>query len=90
MDKQRVQNWLEKRKKRRKDRSVAALFTELTAGNRETLSMCITLVESTLLEDKKMANELIQRCLAFSGNSSIKAKPIFLRIALVFAKAFLG
>ena len=69
MDKQRVQNWLEKRKKRRKDRSVAALFTELTAGNRETLSTCITLVESTLPEDKKMANELIQRCLPFSGNA---------------------
>ena len=69
MDKQRVQNWLEKRKKRRKDRSVAALFTELTAGNRETLSTCITLVESTLSEDKRMANELIQRCLPFSGNA---------------------
>ncbi|MEY3425386.1 MAG: hypothetical protein RL679_744 [Bacteroidota bacterium] len=69
MDKQRVQNWLEKRKKRRKDRSVAALFTELTAGNRETLSTCITLVESTLPEDKRMANELIQRCLPFAGNA---------------------
>jgi LAO/AO transport system kinase len=69
MDKQRVENWLEKRKKRRKDRSVAALFAELTAGNRETLSTCITLVESTLPDDKKMANELIQRCLPFSGNS---------------------
>ena len=69
MDKQRVQNWLEKRKKRRKDRSVAALFKELTAGNRETLSTCITLVESTLPEDKKMPDELIQMCLPFSGNS---------------------
>lgn len=69
MDDKHLENWLKKRKKRRKERSVDTLFSELIKGNRETLSSCITLIESTLPSDKEMANELIQRCLPYSGKS---------------------
>lgn len=69
MDNQQIENWLKKRKQRRDNRSVDLLFSELIKGDIETLSTCITLLESTLTADKEMANELIQRCLPLSGNS---------------------
>lgn len=69
MDQHHLENWLNKRKQRREGRSVDALFSELIKGDRETLSTCITLLESTLISDKEMAGELIQKCLPLSGNS---------------------
>lgn len=69
MDEQNLENWLQKRKQRRNDRSVDVLFSELIKGNREALSTSITLLESTLLSDKEMANQLIQLCLPYTGKS---------------------
>ncbi|MFN5786694.1 MAG: methylmalonyl Co-A mutase-associated GTPase MeaB [Flavobacteriia bacterium] len=69
MDQQHLDNWLKKRKERRENFSVESLFRELTSGSREALSLCITLLESTLLSDKELANDLIQRCLPLSGRS---------------------
>lgn len=69
MDKQHLENWLNKRKLRRSSRTVDSLFTNLLSGDRMTLSSCITLLESTLPADKEMANELIQLCSPHSGKS---------------------
>jgi LAO/AO transport system kinase len=69
MDERHLLNWLEKRKNRRENRSVDSLFDRLLAGDRETLSTCVTLVESTLSDDKALADELIRRCLPHSGKS---------------------
>jgi len=69
MDNQHLENWLKKRKERREGRSVDALFNELKNGDRETLSTCITLLESTLQTDKELASELIQKCLPLTGKS---------------------
>lgn len=49
--------------------SAESLFNGIREGNRTALSQAITLVESTLPVDQKMAQQLIQLCLPFSGNS---------------------
>lgn len=49
--------------------SVETLFNGIHEGNRTALSQAITLVESTLPGDQQMAQQLIQQCLPFSGNS---------------------
>jgi LAO/AO transport system kinase len=69
MDNQHLENWLKKRKERRESRTVESLFEKLIQGDIQTLSSCITLLESTLAADKEMANELIQRCLPIVGKS---------------------
>lgn len=69
MDQQHLENWLKKRKERRENRSVESLFQELIKGERDALSSCITLLESTLPSDKDLANDLIQRCLPLTGSS---------------------
>jgi LAO/AO transport system kinase len=69
MDNQHLENWLKKRKERRESISVDTLFAGLTRGDRQILSSCITLLESTLVTDKEIANDLIQRCLPISGKS---------------------
>lgn len=69
MDKKHLEEWLKRRKERRESRSVETMFASLIQGDRQVLSTCITLLESTLATDKEMAKELIQRCLPVSGNS---------------------
>lgn len=69
MDQQHLENWLKKRKERRENRSIEGLFNDLIKGEREALSSCITLLESTLPSDKDLANDLIQRCLPLTGRS---------------------
>lgn len=69
MDQQHLENWLKKRKERKENRSVEGLFHDLIKGEREALSSCITLLESTLPSDKDLANDLIQRCLPLTGRS---------------------
>lgn len=69
MDQQHLENWLNKRKERRASRTLDALLTGLRNGDRQTLAESITLVESTRPEDMRLAAELVQACLPFSGNS---------------------
>lgn len=69
MDQQHLENWLNKRKERRASRTLDALLTGLRNGDRQTLAESITLVESTRPEDKRLAAELVQACLPFSGKS---------------------
>ncbi len=56
-----------KRKPHRPD--VAEYFRELRNGNRIFLGRAITLIESTKSEHQALAQELIELCLPFSGNS---------------------
>lgn len=69
MDQQHLENWLNKRKERRASRTLEALLTGLRNGDRQTLAESITLVESTRPEDMRLAAELVQACLPFSGKS---------------------
>jgi len=49
--------------------SVDEYVQGIVEGNRTVLSKAITLVESSLIEDQKLAQEIISRCLQLSGNS---------------------
>lgn len=49
--------------------SVGDYVTGIREGNRTILSQAITLIESTLPEHQKKAQEIIEKCLPFSGNS---------------------
>jgi LAO/AO transport system kinase len=69
MDQQHLENWMNKRKERRASRTLDALLTGLRNGDRQTLAESITLVESTRPEDMRLAAELVQACLPFSGKS---------------------
>jgi LAO/AO transport system kinase len=69
MDQQHLENWLNKRKERRASRTLDALLTGLKNGDRQILAESITLVESTRPEDMRLAAELVQACLPFSGKS---------------------
>jgi LAO/AO transport system kinase len=69
MDQQHLENWLNKRKERRAARTLDALLAGLRNGDRQTLAESITLVESTRPEDMRLAAELVQACLPFSGKS---------------------
>jgi LAO/AO transport system kinase len=45
------------------------IFKELRSGNRMALSRALTLVESRQPQHQKMAEEILDRCLPFTGNS---------------------
>ena len=62
--------YLEKvRKKRREMPSVEQLVDGIIHGNRVMLSQAITLVESSLPEHNRRAQEVIEQCLPYSGKS---------------------
>lgn len=69
MDQQHLDHWLKKRKERKEMRSADLLFPNLCKGDRETLSSCITILESTREEDREIAEELIKRSLSCSTKS---------------------
>ncbi len=54
---------------RKKRPSTQQYLEGIRSGDRTLLSRAITLVESTLPDDKMQAAELIQKCLPFSGNT---------------------
>lgn len=56
-------------RRKRQEPSVEELFTGLRSGDRAWLSRAITVVESSLPRHQEMAQELVQLCLPFSGNS---------------------
>ena len=69
MDQEHLDNWLNKRKQRKSQRTADGLLNDLLSGKREALSSCITLLESSLETDRGLANELIQKCLPHTGKS---------------------
>lgn len=69
MDEKHINDWLNQRKKRKKFLTADHLFEGIQNGNVATLSSAITLLESTINEDRETANALIRKCLSFSGNA---------------------
>jgi LAO/AO transport system kinase len=69
MDQEHKEDWLRKRKELKASRSVEHLFEGIQNHDRFALSAGITLIESQLESDKLLANELIRKCLPFSGKS---------------------
>ena len=69
MDEQHLSDWFNKRKERRKQLSASSLFEGIHQHSISSLSTAITLLESTRLDDKTIAKELISLCLPHSGNS---------------------
>ena len=55
--------------KRKKRLSADAYIEGILAGNRVVLSQAITLIESTAHQDIETANQIIEQCLPYSGNS---------------------
>jgi len=55
--------------KRKKKLSAAGYVVGILAGNRVVLSQAITLIESTAHQDLEVANQIIEQCLPYSGNS---------------------
>lgn len=64
-----LNDWFRKRKERIQSLNAESILPELISGNRTALSTAITLVESQLSNDRKEANELIQRCLPHQKKS---------------------
>lgn len=56
-------------RKKRKEYSVDDYVTGIRAGNRTMLSQAITLIESSLTSHYRKAQEIIEKCLPFTGNS---------------------
>ncbi len=69
MDEGQLNNWLNSRRERRKAIIPETLLQGIRLGDIAALSTGITLLESTKHEDKKAAEELVQLCLPFAGNS---------------------
>jgi LAO/AO transport system kinase len=69
MDQEHKEEWLRKRKELKTSRSAEHLFEGIQNHDRFALSAGITLIESQLESDKPLANELIRKCLPFTGKS---------------------
>jgi LAO/AO transport system kinase len=69
MNENRITDWLASRKQLRLNRNADELFSALRKGDRTALSAAITLIESTLEADQQTGNEIVKRCLPFSGNA---------------------
>jgi len=57
------------RRNKRKNYSVSEFVEGILAGDVTILSQAITLIESSLFEHKQIAQEIIEKCLPFSGKS---------------------
>jgi len=61
-----IQRFIQSKKKKHSEEE---FFEAIRTGNRMMLSKAITLIESSLPEDQKMASKIIHLCLPYSGNS---------------------
>lgn len=66
---QHIADWLKKRKERKAALTVENLFEGILNQDVKSLSSAITLVESTLEQDRIKAQELIKKCLPHTGKS---------------------
>ncbi|MFT5778335.1 MAG: LAO/AO transport system kinase [Crocinitomicaceae bacterium] len=69
MKEKKIEEWIKKKQDRRSRMTPSEIFDGIRSGESAALSSGITLVESQLSEHRALANELIQLCLPFSGNS---------------------
>lgn len=64
-----LNDWFNKKKKRKQSLSAKLLFPALKNGNRLALSSAITLVESSTIQDRREADKLIKNCLTLKKKS---------------------
>jgi LAO/AO transport system kinase len=64
-----IQKLVNARKKHRANQSSEGLFNSIRSGDKNALAEAITLLESTRNSDQQIAQELLLKCLPFSGNS---------------------
>lgn len=69
MNNKNIDDWLRKKQDRRSKSTPEELFVGIRSGDISALSVGITLVESQLPEHRLLSNDLIQKCLPFSGDS---------------------
>lgn len=69
MDEKHLNDWFNKRKERKQQLNADSLLQGILAHDIVSLSMSITLLESTRLEDQIISKKLINNCIAHSGNS---------------------
>ncbi len=69
MDDKNLSRWMASKKARRAQMEPDKLFSGIERGDIATLSLGITLVESSKVEDRERANQLIQRCLTVKNES---------------------
>ena len=69
MNSEQLNEWLKKKKERRKNLTSDKLFDGVLKQSNSSLSASITILESSLEQDKQIAKELIKKCIPFSGNS---------------------
>lgn len=69
MNDKHLQDWYQNRKNRKNLYDANDLFEKIKQSDIGALSRGITLIESTQIEDKKHANQLIRLALPFTGNS---------------------
>ena len=56
-------------RKNRKKKGIQEYIDGILAGNRTLLSLAITMIESSLHEHQEIAQEIIEKCLPYAGNS---------------------
>ncbi|MBI1837963.1 MAG: methylmalonyl Co-A mutase-associated GTPase MeaB [Flavobacteriia bacterium] len=69
MDEEHLKKWLDKRKERREQFNASDLLREISLFKMSALSTAITLLESTRVDDQKIANELINLAIPYAGKS---------------------
>ena len=69
MDEKNLNRWLNSRKARKAALTADTLFNGIQNQSVKDLSQAITLLESTLESDQKIAKKLISKCLPYSGQS---------------------
>ena len=59
-------------KNRRKEINIKSLYENITKGDRTSLSIGITLIESQNELDRKLSNELINKCLSQKEKQTLR------------------
>ena len=72
-----IVNPYQTKKAKRRNFSVAEYVAGIRQGNISVLSQAVTLVESSLPEHQAVAQEVIERCLPFTGSPSDLVLPVF-------------
>ena len=69
MEPKKIKEWIKSKKDHRKQMDPKLLFNGIIKGDLNSLSLGITLIESYNQNQRKASDDLIQRCLPYSGNS---------------------
>lgn len=67
--KENLDDWIRRKQRQRETYDPSLLFDGIRAGDRSALSKAITLIESNNEQHRLAADELLQKCLPYVGNS---------------------